>query len=349
MPPTIVNPTGEAEWEVAAREAILDLLTDRLVVPWVEAEARIWQGWKDYPHAQPLPLNAARQKLRSEGAIIEETTRHAVPVTTVRLPYPAGRQKELQRLAGRRRKKFRKYLAWTGNPALCGHHAERVVFESTQAVATDAGLYVPKQPLGKITEVDGVEVPRGRTFDVLAHVLELPRLQSHTPLVFEVKNIHRWIYPWAKELWELLIKAAELSLTIPVLPALVCVRYQYATQRMAQDIGFLVAGMRDQLFSPAIDERQFAAVRDEFGLAILRHDGPKDEVMNFGRFIRQTPAKEADPWYRRQVPRFRALARIILDHDSLAESLPEDARTRVFARFRAQVLQAQGLTFIRGW
>lgn|GEM_PF-5664586 len=326
----------------------MDLLADRFIVPWAEAEARISQGWKAFPRVQPLPLHAARQKLRAEGAIIEETTQHQVPVSTVRLPYPPGRKRELQRLAGRRRKKFRLYLSWTGTYGLCGHQAEKVVYASAQAVATEAGLFVPVQQVGNITEVDDVPVARG-TFDVLAHIFELPRLEAHTPMVFEVKNLHRWIYPWTRELWELLIKAADLAQTIQLLPVLVCAHRHFTTLKMAQDIGFLVTETKNQLFSPTIDERPFVNVKQEFGLEIVRHDGPIDELIAFGRFIRRRPIGESDPWYRRQISRFQALTPTILAHDGLAGALPDDARTRVFARFRAQAQQVAALTFGKGW
>ena len=162
MPPTIPNPSTEAEWEQAGREALLDLLGDKWVVPWAEAEARIWHGWKDYPHVQPLQLGKARQQLRDENLIHDHMSRHRVPVSTVRLPFPPGRKRELERLAGRRSKKFQKFLSWAGDRALCGRHAERVVFDSAQAVAGEVGLYVPPdQRLGDIDEVDGVRVPRG--------------------------------------------------------------------------------------------------------------------------------------------------------------------------------------------
>src|SRR5205085_366528 len=123
-------------------------------------------------HVQPLQLSAARKQLRTAGSIIEHKTRHKVPVSTVRLPFPAGRVRELQRLAGSRSKKFQKFLSWTGDYGLCGQNGERVVFASVQAVAGESGLYVPaQQPVGAIDEVDGFRVARG-TFDVLAHILE---------------------------------------------------------------------------------------------------------------------------------------------------------------------------------
>lgn len=168
-------------------------------------------------------------------------------------------------------------------------------------------------------------------------------------MVFEVKNIHRWIYPWVRELWEFLVKAADLYQHLPVLPVMVCVRYAYQTQQMAQDIGFLVRGTGEQLFSPRIPERQFAHVKAEFGLAMLRHEGPREEIVDFGRFIRRTPFRGPEPWYRRQIQRFRVMVPIILAHDALAGALPEDDRSRVYASFKTQALALPSIQFTQGW
>src|SRR5207253_7508807 len=131
----------------------------------------------------------ARQRRREEGQIVEETTRHAVPVTTLRLPYPEHRKREIQRLAGQRRKKFRVYLSLAADHALCGRHAEKVVRDSLVAAASETGLYVPVQSLGQIDQIDQVKLDKG-TLDVLAHALNLPKLDGHIPVVFEVKNVH---------------------------------------------------------------------------------------------------------------------------------------------------------------
>src|SRR5438128_11236590 len=109
----------EYEWQAIAEAALLDLLADRLVVPWAEVVARIsQQGWKDFPKAQPLQLSGARQRLRKDGRIEEESTKHTIPVATLRLPYPEGRKRELERLAGERRKKFRVYLSLASDQAI---------------------------------------------------------------------------------------------------------------------------------------------------------------------------------------------------------------------------------------
>jgi len=248
------------EWEAIGRSAILDLLSDRLVVPWPEVEARISvRGWKDYDRVQPLQLGGAHKRLIEEGLIVEERTEHAVPVTTVRMPFPPGRKREMERLRGERRKQYRLYLSWAQDSTLCGTHAEQVVLSSAQEAASAAGLWVPPQRVGRVHEVNGVPISRG-PLDVFAHVLAVPQPQADATLVIEVKNLHAWVYPWTSELWELLVKAAELTERTLVVPVLACVRAGYQTNQMAKDVGFLGCYMGKQVFSPAIASAEFSAM-----------------------------------------------------------------------------------------
>lgn len=180
--------TKPTNWPVEGQRALLDLLSERLVIPWFEAESRISSaGWRSFPKVQPLQLHGARKSLVTSGQIIEERSAHAIPVVTVRIPFPPGRKKEIERLRGLRRKHYRKYLKWTNNEKLCGRHAERVVLESLKDAASEAGLWVPPQVPGSIDHIKGVQVPRG-PLDCFAHILELPTLTSEVTLVVEVRS-----------------------------------------------------------------------------------------------------------------------------------------------------------------
>jgi hypothetical protein len=203
-----------------ARKVVKVGLAERFIVPWTEAEARIaFQRWKEFPPVQPLQLHDARRSLAADNLIVEEVTHHHPPVTTIRLPFPPGRKRELERLRGERRKAYRTYLSWAQDSRLCGKHAERVVLESAQSAASDAGLWVPPQVVGEIHTILGASSSRGPLDEVVyAHVLADPKPTADAILAVEVKNIHTWIYPWSKELWELLVKAAEVALDIPVMP-----------------------------------------------------------------------------------------------------------------------------------
>lgn len=186
------------DWLIEGRNALLDLLSERLVIPWFEAESRISStGWRSFLKVQPLQLHEARKLLASSGQIIEERSSHSIPVVTIRIPFPPGRKREISRLLGHRRKLYRKYLKWTNDEISCGRHAERVVLDSLEASASEVGLYVPPQTPGRIDQIKGIQVPRG-PLDCYSYILELPDLGSEITLVAEVKNINDWIYPWTR-------------------------------------------------------------------------------------------------------------------------------------------------------
>lgn len=342
------------QWTDLGREAILDLLGERFVVPWAEAEARIsLRGWKSFDRIQPVQLEGARKSLVSGGLIIQEATEHHPPVVTVRLPYPEGKAREYSRLRGSRRKQYRKYMDWAGNQTLCGKHAERVVLASAHAAASGAALHVPPQTVGRIEEVKGVPLSRG-PLDCLAHVLRLPDLDASMPMVFEVKNVHSWLYQYSREVWELLVKAADVAVKTPVMPVLVCVKAAWQTGQLAKDTGFLVCQFGSQLFSPTIDQQQFDSVVDEFALVIQRHDGPLDSVVGFlDKVIRlsppPSPPEQDIPWYKRQVERFQALAPLILKFEGLAGTLVGTRRRNVFEAFRKAAKGAFGWPSVGGW
>lgn len=343
------------DWEAEGRNALLDLLSERLVIPWFEAESRISStGWKSFLKVQPLQLHQARRSLVTEGQLIEERSSHAIPVVTVRIPFPPKRKREISRLRGLRRKLYRRYLQWTNDETLCGKHAERVALESLKATQSEAGLYVPPQVPGSIDQVKGVQVTPG-PLDSFASILELPDLGSKVTLVVEVKNINRWIYPWTEELWELLVKAAHLASNIPVLPVLVCMRWTQMTINMAKDIGFFVVQTRNQLFNPAIPEHEFHEVVNDFGLTIMQHEGPLDSIHDFlTKHLRQSPPPtppfdEDIPWYKRQADRFQTIAPVILAYRNLANTLRDNARRNMFNGFKTAAHAALQWPAVRGW
>jgi hypothetical protein len=351
------GPNGRtaAEWEELGKSALLDLLAEKFVVPWAEAEARISvRGWKDFDKVQPVQLGGARRSLREEGRIVEDISSQRPPVHLIRLEYPPGEKRRLERLTGSKRKLYRKYLSWAGDQVVCGKHGERVVFDSLTSAASDAGLYVPQQTPGAVAAVRGVPIARGPA-DGLAHVMDRQTALEVAVLLIEVKNINTWIYPRAPELWQLLVKAATLATTTPVVPLLLCVRYAYLAQRMAADIGFFLCAMRDQIFSPSIDADEFASVAEEFGLLMVQHAGPSEPITSFLRStLRRSPPMsppygEDIEWCRRQAERFQVIAPVILDHSVLAEDLNVDTRRQVFRSFATNAVHACTWETLRGW
>jgi hypothetical protein len=331
------------QWDEEAYRAILDLVRDRKVVPWPEVEARITHsGWKDFRKVQPLQLSGARRRFRAERPlqVIEESTGHDPPITTLRIPFPPGGKRELERLRGQRRKKYRRYLAIAADHRLCGHHAEQVVLASLQEASTPAGLWVPPQEVGRIRQISDVPIVPG-PLDALALLLDLGQdpIAVEVPVAVEVKNLHKWIYPWTQELWELLVKAAAVATQTPVLPLLACPFNSWSTFLLAQDVGFLTCPYGAQLFSPHIDADEFAELIDEFALPMVRHAGPYEPIVSWLKKMLRvspppSPPEEDILFYRRQAQRFEYLATAILDFSALSGGLPDDTRRETYDAFK---------------
>lgn len=346
----------QGEWEEEGRDAILALLSERLVVPWHEAEARITAGWGGFARVQPVQLNAARQQLVQNDQVVVEHTDHSPPVATIRVPFRKGNKRQIERLRGERRKHYRKYLAWATDEASCGRAGERALVASLHAAASRAGLYVPPQPLGGIDEINGVSLGERGPLDAFAHILNLDSAPiAEVPLVVEVKNVHDWLYPWDRRVWMLLVKAAFLARTTPVVPLLACATSAWQTLQMAKDVGFFVASFGTQLFSPTlIDPEEFEFVRDEFGLNVRQDEDAQDPVVSvLSKLLRASPPPpppegEDTPFYRRQASRFAEVAPHILDFEVLAKPLDEH-RPETFRAFRARLRDVASWPLGGGW
>lgn len=256
----------------------------------------------------------------------------------------------MERLRGQRRKIHLRYINWAQDESLCGKPAEHVVLDSMLHASSAAGLYVPVQTPGKITEVAGVTLNRG-PLDLWAWILDLETISRDLPMVVEVKNVRRWLYATATELWELLVKAADVALTIPVLPVLACCWSGPMAWWMAYDVGFFTARMQTQIFSPRIDAGDFDEVAD--GLAITRHQGQLKTLTDWlSTDLRKHPPSlpsEQIAWYRRQAQRFQVLAPTILDYEALATPLSSGERDYLFDRFRDRVRDVATWPLRGGW
>jgi hypothetical protein len=122
---------------------------------------------------------------------------------------------------------------------------------------------------------------------------------------------------------------------------------------MARDIGFLGCQMGEQIFSPRIDEADFGAVVEEFGLGIRRHDmEPSEAVLSFlNKTIRRDHLVNEGhvPWYHIQAQRFRQMAPVVQRFAGLAQDLPGGARTSMFRGFRVAAESEADWPFSGGW
>lgn len=333
-------------WEQEGRAALLDLMAEKVAVPWAEAICRISNGaWASFRSVQPLQLRVALDQLLADGVVVREETGHAQPVVTYRLAEHGLTEDALVRERGRRRSLYRRFMKWTGDPAACGHHAEKVVFSSLVATAGEGRYLVPPQRVGHVPRVSRYEVLQG-PLDGCAVLHDVKAWDQPVAMLLEVKNVHEWIYPWDRRLWELLVKAAGLAANLPVYPVLVCPHSDFTTYRMSEDIGFSRARYQVQLFSTdekRIPAYEFDEVVQEFGLTAVRHEAEQpqnDLVAFFGteprrdiRSVQGNGGRRA--WYELAAERFSHLALTILRFDGLAGDVSQPARGRMLRAFSA--------------
>lgn len=349
------------QWEEHGVEAIVHLVNTKEVVTWGEVEARISvRGWEEYRKVQPIQLSGALRRLEAENPprVISEGTAHPdeQAVRTLRVPFPPGRKRAVERLRGRKRKTYLRYIAWAQDQNFCGSHGESVVHDSLLHASPVAGIWVPPQPIGDVNEVAGTRLPGEQTVDMWAWIMRDPsaiKPEPELPMVVEVKNRRHWHYADAQELWQLLVKAAYIALSQPVLPVLACCWSGPTAWWMAYDVGFFTAQLREQVFSPRIDPKDFQAVVDDSGLVISQHAGPlatlEDWLKSDLRKDPPSPPEESTPWYRRQAERFAVLAPQVLDFAALAQNLNTDDRRKIFSAWRQRVASEAQWPLRGGW
>jgi len=254
-----------------------------------------------------------------------------------------------------RRRLYRRYLKWSADEHLCGKHAEKIVHQTAKTYSSQAGLFVPQQELGRVTEVLGHSIAP-LTLDFIAHILNPITISCVATLLIEVKNIRSWVYPWDEELWQLLSYASNLAEHIPVVPIVVCAHAALPTFQMAKDVGFFLIVLRRQVFHTDTPEDEFKEVVDQFALVIERYAGPTDDhVANFlTTILRRSPPptppfNENIPWFQQQAQRFTHLAPTIRRFSTLAHHLPDDSRPKVWDAARGALKATINWPQVASW
>ena len=281
---------------------------------WSEVEAkaadRAWEGVAR--RIDPHHLSEARVRLREQGHISETTasTRGGRDIAVVHFTDLHRRQRTFADAAKRKRLLQARYLGWAigtpGRPGLFGPGGERVLYHSLLDAAR-YGYRLVRPEGGPIADMFDEGVPVG-PLDSAAY---LQLVDEHgfpagtIVVVIEVKNVRDWIYPRARELHQLLDKAAQLQLRhrdIRFVPVLVCRRTHYTTFAMAQDLGFHVLQTYTQFIQPRHDlnSAHLEEVRQELGyLDLLVHDTAHTSLTKglAGSLLTAAP-RRAERWSR---------------------------------------------------
>jgi hypothetical protein len=245
----------------------------------------------------------------------------------------ARHQTAIARLAARKRRQYRTYLSWTGDPRLCGQVLERQV-NATLDSLRGFDVMLERAAPGNVTSVAGDPVPGG-PLDHAGYLVLDPThpARGMTGFVVEDKNVRSILYPSAQEVWDLLAKAGQFPAHVPLL---ITQRVHFTLLTFFLAIGAVSYASSYQWFSPSIDGRQFNRIASGLGLRnarrLLRPDEPSEAI---GRFFKTTlrgpnSADAGKPMIDAYQERWQRAAPVCARFDELRTELPPHQRTSLY-------------------
>lgn len=262
---------SKAEYVALGCERIMETLTSEYAVLHSELEARLAEKYhyQQVEVIQPHILTEALRELGAAGHITfsrSTTTNTAQVITTIEPSATHKIKTRVSKASASKRKLYGRYLSWN-------HATQR--FPSGRL--GPAGEQVLRNSLLDSQIVTPLTEGAGEVSTVLGHNLNgsLDSGGIYTPLkggfpeppvtvLIEVKNVRSWIYPSARELYQLLTKAVAVQRAAPdyaVLPVLICRRAHPKTFWMGGDLGFVVIDAQRQ-FVERVTEAHVSEIRE---------------------------------------------------------------------------------------
>jgi hypothetical protein len=363
-------PQGEDAWLDLGIAAADRYVRDEGAVIWAEVEARL--GETDWLHdvldptippgygVNPHILHRARGLLQATERLVEERViLSGRPVTAWldAVGLAARSSTRVRRTAAAKRRLYRTFLSWTGNPSLCGNVAERVVLTSLEALAGRCVWLPPALIAGQVRYLQGQPLPHGGPLDAAGHWARDPTrpTDGFVPFAVEVKNVRSWIYPWSHETWDLLGKVGAFP---DVVPILIARRIHATTFRFFKDVGALGCATHRQWFASRgtvranIDPDEFTRIRATFAFhdAVLLDDpqATSDHVITFfSRTLGRTSASSEQSLMDTQAEKWRVAAPIAEAYRDLSREDLAD-REDLWLEFAQEIADA-GLYTVGGW
>jgi hypothetical protein len=354
-------PKGAAQWLELALVVLPLYVSSEGAVIWPEAEARLGEtDWMTQHYDPTIPsrygidphmLHRARSLLALRDVIRPDTAVLNGRQVTAWIDVAGldDRRTEIERVAATKRRLYRRFLGWAGNADLCGRVGEELVHASLESLT---GRYLwldPDQRPGNVRSVIGRPLTVGGPLDASGYCATDPSnpLAGFVPFAIEVKNVRSVLYPWHREVWDLLAKLADFP---DVVPILVARRIHHTTFRCFKDIGALGCGTLRQWFHSretarsSIDPAAFAEVCNRFAFhdAVLVDD-PNEPQPAVTKFFRETIRIETarGPLIAAQAERWGQAAEIARDFVALRdEDLSQQDRRELWREFGNRIKAA---------
>lgn len=300
------------EWVTAGEDALVALAELEHAVTRHEMEAKL-SDQRITPRITRLPiqphvLTHSLKNCIGSGALIknETPTRGGRLVATYHLPLDRGRRRLVADAAARKRLLQTRFNGWavggvsTDYAGTIGTAGEIALQLSMRAAAsnpgTPAAIAQPDVTNPRVSQLFGLNVEIGPLDNGM--LLLAGSTVIHVPV--EIKNRRQWLYSDAREVFQLLCKAARLQNQYPhvnLCPVLVCRRAHWTTFNLMNDVGGYVIPTNEQYVHPEIDARLVAEVREELGYDLVQTTGARPLLTsNFAKTLPEKVLVQAGKW-----------------------------------------------------
>jgi len=300
--------------------------------------ARHVHGAPQLKRIDPHHLTYARRGLVAAGLIVEDAAILNGRSVSAYVDASASARRDhtrTTRLAAAKRRQYRRYLTWTGDPSSCGAILERQV-QATLDALRGYDILLDRAKHGHVSRLDGAKVAGG-PLDHAGRLVVDPDAYPPQLVGFcvEDKNLRSVLYPAAHEVWDLLVKAGDFPSRVPVL---ITAHAHYTLTVFFKAIGAVVYQSGYQWFAPdpTIASRDFSTVTAALGLRdarqLLHPDTPSSAVgAFFTKVLRATPTRESQPLIVRSVERWSRAATVCRDYAELRDDrLDPEKRVAAF-------------------
>jgi len=225
---------------------------------------------------------------------------------------------------------------------LIGEAGERVAHNSLIEAAPH-GLRLERPEGGEVRRLLGEDV-EGGPLDSACWVQVTNEVGASVGVVLcpiEVKNIRHWIYPNARELHQLLHKAALLQKRhedVDICPILITRKKSFSANEMSRELGFRVLDVHKQFVLPVaeVDRQALVRIQEELGFKdLVAQDAAHAGLVSALKNVATTALPNAHRW--------REFGPELIDHfDALREDLGPKAQAEAMQSLREAVLELGG-------
>ena len=270
----------------AATAALREFMNENLAASKIELEAKLIDSHLGNPPFEPAHLHDARKALLHTREIrIDKTRTRGGGTPPILVTTDTDRRsRKVNDATARKRLLMSRYYSYVrgseeSGGSLAGPAGELAFQAALTRANVGVGIATIRNGLPSVPRVLDQDVPTGPLDNAFILQRLVPQTLAPTGpfgvyVLVEVKNIREWVYPRTQELYQVLMKSAELQYAhqdADILPVLVCRKAHVTTMFMAKELGFFViqAGRQYLPESSLIDPQLLEEMTLELGISDL--------------------------------------------------------------------------------